>query len=85
MGSRAGCDAQYLFPIDILGDNEGHIPRHAKVYPNFKAEYERLYTESIAAFHEFKSDVDTGMYLAANQLIEIRDEEYEKFLQRVDV
>ena len=27
----SGTDAQYLFATDILGDNEGHIPRHAKV------------------------------------------------------
>jgi 3-methyl-2-oxobutanoate hydroxymethyltransferase len=84
MGSGIGCDAQYLFSTDILGDNEGHIPRHAKVYRNFKAEYARLYAESIAAFREFKSDVERGMYPTPNQLIEIKDEEYEQFLQRMD-
>lgn len=84
MGCGTGCDAQYLFSTDILGDNEGHVPRHAKVYRNFKAEYARLHEESIAAFREFKSDVDNGVYPAPNQLVEIKDEEYEQFLERVD-
>jgi 3-methyl-2-oxobutanoate hydroxymethyltransferase len=81
MGSGTGCDAQYLFSTDILGDNEGHVPRHARVYRNFKAEYERLQREAIAAFSEFKADVDSGSYPAVNQLVEIQDEEYEKFLK----
>lgn len=79
MGSGTGCDAQYLFSTDVLGDNEGHIPRHAKVYRDFKSEYQRLQQESIAAFREFKQDVESGAYPAANHLIEIKDEEFEKF------
>ncbi len=84
MGSGTGCDAQYLFSTDILGDNEGHVPRHARVYRNFKAEYARLHQESIAAFQEFKADVDSGAYPASNQLVEIKEEEYEKFLETMD-
>ncbi len=84
MGSGTGCDAQYLFSTDVLGDNEGHIPRHAKVYRNFKAEYERLHQESIAAFSEFKADVDSGVYPAQNQQVEIKDEEFEKFMGLVE-
>src|SRR5690606_35673978 len=38
MGAGAGCDAQYLFANDILGYTEGHIPRHSKVYRDFRAE-----------------------------------------------
>ena len=80
MGSGTGCDAQYLFSTDVLGDNEGHVPRHAKVYRDFKSEYQRLHNESIAAFREFKADVDSGAYPASNQLVEIKDEELDKFL-----
>lgn len=81
MGSGTGCDAQYLFSTDVLGDNEGHIPRHAKVYRDFKSEYQRLQQESVAAFREFKQDVESGAYPAANHLIEIKDEEFEKFME----
>ena len=38
MGSGSDCDAQFLFSNDVLGWNEGHIPRHARVYRNFKKE-----------------------------------------------
>ncbi len=80
MGSGTGCDAQYLFSTDILGDNEGHVPRHAKVYRDFKSEYQRLQQEAVAAFGEFKADVEGGLYPATNQLVEIKDEEYDKFM-----
>lgn len=80
MGSGTGCDAQYLFSTDVLGDNEGHIPRHAKVYRDFKTEYERLHQESIAAFREFKADVDGGVYPADHHKIRVKEEELAKFL-----
>ena len=35
MGSGAGCDVQYLFAVDVLGETKGRIPRHARVYDNF--------------------------------------------------
>lgn len=84
MGAGTGVDAQYLFSTDVLGDNTGHIPRHAKVYRNFKDDYERLYQESIAAFREFKQDVDSGAYPEARHSLDIKDEEYEKFLELVE-
>ena len=84
MGSGNQCDGQYLFATDILGDNTGHVPRHAKVYRNFKAEYERLHTESIAAFAEFKTDTDNGAYPAKEHVIALKDDEYEKFMAALD-
>jgi hypothetical protein len=49
-----------LFAEDVLGYTRGHQPRHAKVYRNFRAEYDRLQQERIAAFKEFRADVETG-------------------------
>ena len=40
MGAGSGCDAQYLLAEDVLGCSRGHQPRHAKVYRNFRAEYD---------------------------------------------
>lgn len=62
MGSGPGCDVQYLFSEDILGENRGHLPRHAKVYRNFASEYERLQRERVAAYREFIADVAAGGY-----------------------
>ena len=81
MGSGTGCDGQYLFVNDILGTNAGHVPRHAKVYRNLKAEYDRLHHESIAALSEFRADVETGTYPAAEHMVAAKDEEYRKFLR----
>lgn len=57
LGSGAGCDAQYLFSADLLGENRGRIPRHAKTYRNFAAERNRLQAERVAAYREYIADV----------------------------
>lgn len=57
LGSGAGCDSQYLFSADLLGENRGHIPRHAKTYRNFAAERDRMQDERIAAYGEYIADV----------------------------
>ncbi len=62
MGAGAGCDAQYLFACDLLGYTTGHRPRHAKQYRDFHAESERMQSERIAAFAEFRQDVQSGTY-----------------------
>jgi len=83
MGAGSGCDAQYLFSTDVLGDNEGHIPRHAKVYRNHRLEYERLYQDSVAAFSEFARDVATGAYPEAGHSLKADPQELEAFLAAI--
>ena len=84
MGAGAGCDAQYLFSNDILGYTEGHIPRHSKVYRNFKAEYDRLQLERISAFTEFVNDVDTGVFPEVSHLVHMDDDELDRFFEGLD-
>ncbi len=79
MGAGAGCDAQYLFAEDILGQNRGHMPRHSKVYRNFAAEHDRLQSERIAAFREYVADVGGGSYPKDNQLVKMADAELAQF------
>ena len=57
MGAGGGCDAQYVLATDILGEGQGPLPRHAKVYRGFASEYARLQAERVAAFREFAADV----------------------------
>lgn len=83
MGSGPGCDAQYLFAEDILGENRGHMPRHAKVYRNFAAELDRLQAERIAAFNEFRSDVVSGAYPEARHVVAMDPREHEAFLNGI--
>jgi 3-methyl-2-oxobutanoate hydroxymethyltransferase len=84
MGSGAGCDAQYLFAMDILGTNTDHMPRHAKVYRNFAAEFERLQRERVGAFKEFIADVSSGAYPEDKHVVKMADSELEKFMSIID-
>ena len=79
MGSGLGCDAQYLFAEDILGYNEGHIPRHAKVYSDIHKDFKRIKDKSKEAFKLFKNDVETKKYPSKEHDINISDEEYSSF------
>ena len=81
MGSGSGCDGQYLFANDVLGYTKGHIPRHARVYRDFKAEYEKLQRERVAAFKEFHEDTVNKNFNDPKITVGIDDEEYDKFLE----
>jgi 3-methyl-2-oxobutanoate hydroxymethyltransferase len=83
MGSGPGCDAQYLFAEDILGENRGHVPRHAKTYRNFAAEYDRLQTERINAFTEFRADVNEGRFPEQVHVLKMNPHQYETFLNGI--
>ena len=80
MGAGTGGDAQYLFAEDVLGYTRGHRPRHAKVYRNFQTEYDRLQQERIAAFKEFRADVQSGAYPEERHLVRIAENEFDAFL-----
>lgn len=71
LGSGPGCDTQFLFSDDILGDYEERIPRHAKAYRNFLREYQRLQEERIAAFRAYAADVKSGQFPQASNLIKM--------------
>ena len=69
LGSGNGCDSQFLFSDDILGDYDERIPRHAKAYRNFLQEHKRLQDERIAAFKEYADDVKSGRFPDASHLV----------------
>lgn len=71
LGSGNGCDTQFLFSDDILGDYEERAPRHAKAYRNFLAEHRRLQAERIAAFSEYIGDVKEGRFPEPCHLVEM--------------
>lgn len=81
MGAGRYADAQYLFTEDVCGYGRNHKPRHGKVYRNFAPELERLQAERIAAFREFRAEVDEGSYPAPEHIVPIGDAEFEAFLE----
>ena len=74
LGSGSGCDTQFLFSDDILGDYEERLPRHAKAYRNFLEENRRLQKERIAAFSEYIADVSEGRFPERSHLVEMKDD-----------
>ena len=80
MGAGKYADAQYLFTEDVCGYGKNHKPRHGKVYRNFAPKLKRLQDERIAAFKEFKADVDGGGYPGPEHSVSIKDEEFNAFL-----
>lgn len=70
MGASPAGHAQYLFSDDVLGQNRGHVPRHARVYANLAAEYDRLQTLRVEAMRAYAADVHGGAYPSAEYLVE---------------
>jgi 3-methyl-2-oxobutanoate hydroxymethyltransferase len=83
MGAGPGCDAQYLFANDILGETEGRVPRHAKAYRDFAAEAARLQRERVAAFSEFRADVEGGAFPEERHLVRMDPRELAAFRERL--
>jgi len=83
MGAGTGCDAQYLFAEDVLGQNRGHMPRHSKVYRNFAAEFDRLQEERVAAFREFVADCDSRAYPEERHIVRMDPAELERFMSEL--
>jgi 3-methyl-2-oxobutanoate hydroxymethyltransferase len=73
LGSGSGCDTQFLFSCDILGDYDERLPRHAKAYRDFAAEYRRLQEERVAAFREYIEDVRENRFPEGSHLIDTDD------------
>jgi 3-methyl-2-oxobutanoate hydroxymethyltransferase len=84
MGAGTGCDAQYLFADDVLGQNRGHMPRHSKVYRNFAAEYDRLQAERIAAFSEYVADVNSLAYPEDKHVVHMDPDQLGQFMEKID-
>lgn len=84
LGSGPGCDSQFLFSDDILGDYDERIPRHARAYRNFRREYTRLQSERIAAFKEYSADVNTGRFPASTNLVSIDEGTLAKTIEAIE-
>src|SRR3954469_15671263 len=83
LGSGTGCDTQFLFSDDILGDYDERPPRHAKAYRNFAAEHRRLQAERIAAFTEYVADVQEGRFPERSHLVEMEGRLLDEAMQSI--
>jgi 3-methyl-2-oxobutanoate hydroxymethyltransferase len=83
LGSGTGCDTQFLFSDDILGDYEERLPRHAKAYRDFAAEHRRLQQERVAAFGEYIADVREGRFPERRHLVEMEDQVLDEVMRSI--
>ena len=83
LGSGTGCDTQFLFSDDILGDYDERPPRHAKAYRDFAAEHRRLQRERLAAFSEYVADVKEGRFPVRGHLVEMDEAALEKVVRSI--
>ena len=84
MGSGSGCDGEYLFGCDILGQHDGRIPRHAKKYRDHFSEMQRIEKDAAEAFGEFKADVLSGAFPSRENVVEVDEREFDTFMAEVD-
>lgn len=84
LGSGSGCDTQFLFSDDILGDYDERLPRHAKAYRDFLKEHRRLQQERIAAFGEYIADVKEGRFPERRHLVEMDEATLEEVTKSLD-
>lgn len=84
LGSGNGCDTQFLFSDDILGDYDERIPRHAKAYRNFLKEYQRLQQERIAAFREYAADVSNGQFPETRNLVSMDETAFREAVAAIE-
>lgn len=84
LGSGSGCDTQFLFSDDILGDYDERIPRHAKAYRNFLEEHRRLQAERVAAFQEYAAEVRNGQFPDRQHLIQMEPATLEEAIRRIE-
>ena len=84
MGAGTAGHAQYLFSTDVLGYSDWWTPRHAKVYRDFRAEFERLQQERVAAFEEFRADTESGAYPEPGHVVGVDDDVLEEFHSFLD-
>jgi len=84
LGSGSGCDSQFLFSDDILGDYDERIPRHARAYRNFFKEYNRLQEERIRAFKEYAEDVKSGRFPDPGHLVNMDEAEFQEAVTTIE-
>ena len=84
MGSGPKCDVEFLFIQDVIGTNIERVPRHAKVFKDTNKSYEKLLDETIDGIRNFVQDVNTKKFPTRSNIIEIKDDEFDKFLSKIN-
>ena len=60
------------------------MPRHARVYKNFKEEFSKLHKQRVDAYKKYIKDVETKNFNDPKITVGIDDREFDKFLNLAD-
>jgi 3-methyl-2-oxobutanoate hydroxymethyltransferase len=78
IGSGAGCDGQILVAQDLLGLFDRFVPKFVKVY-------RRLGQEVLAAFREFRGEVESGAFPSSEQSTPMQAEQLEEMKRLLEL
>jgi len=78
IGSGPGCDGQILVAQDLLGLFDRFVPKFVKVY-------RRLGQEVLAAFREFRGEVERGAFPASEQSTPMQAEQLEELKRLLEL
>ena len=81
MGAGKYADAKYPFTEDGCGYGKNHKPRNGRTYRSLGPELQKIQDERVAAFREYKADVDSGRYPGYEHTVPIGDAEFDAFMQ----
>lgn len=82
MGCGTACDTQYLFSSDVLGTNQGHMPRHSKKYADIPAMLAQVQEARVQAFKSYVADCESGAYPEPRHVVPMQDEALATFTAR---
>ncbi len=70
LGSGPDADVQFLFGSDICGEGD-RVPRHARSYADLASLYAEIETQRVNALRSFRSDVASGSFPDASEVVGI--------------
>ena len=83
LGSGADADVIFLFTSDICGE-AARLPRHARAWGDLGKLHKAVREERIKALSGFRSDVASGGFPTARQVVDLADAELEEFRAGLD-
>jgi 3-methyl-2-oxobutanoate hydroxymethyltransferase len=83
LGSGIDGDIIGLFTSDVCGEG-AHIPRHARVYADLNALYEKIRQERQRALAAFSEDVRAGQFPSDKESIRAGDDEVSRFVDALE-
>lgn len=83
LGSGPDADVMFLFQNDVCGEGP-FKPRHARAYADLNALHAQIQSERVRALGEWRADVASGAFPAADEINETPAAELAAFLDDLD-